>query len=131
MLLRLRLPIELHRYCSLRAPISAGSFVLAPSNSKQVFRGRVVLILLGQDIATVEAVREVIGLDLLHLAELAGDVSTCSPILEVVDLIVSRLYRLMCNSDLPSRVVVWSPLLVVDIGRLGDLFAQDQLLDQF
>lgn len=90
-----------------------------------------MLILLGQDIATVEAVREVIGLDLLHLAELASDVSTCSPILEVVDLIVSRLYRLMCNSDLPSRVVVWSPLLVVDIGRLGDLFAQDQLLDQF
>ena len=89
-----------------------------------------MLILLQLDIASVETVRKVICLDLLHLAELASEASTCSPILEVVYLIVSRLHRLMRCSGLPSRVVVWSPLLMVDIGRLGDLFAQDQLLDQ-
>ena len=41
---------------------------------------------------------------------------------------VGRLQGLVRSRRLPARVVVGPPLLLLDIGRLGDLLTPDELL---
>ena len=76
----------------------------------------------------VQAVGKVVcRLDLSSVTELACE-GTCSA--NVWNLILWRLQGLMSHVDLPGSVVVRPSLLLVDIGRLRDLFATEQLLDQ-
>ena len=75
-----------------------------------------VLLLLENGIATVQTARKV-G-NLMYGAHAQDGIGYL--------VVGSRLQRVMRSRDLPS--VVWSALL--DVGRLGDLLSDDELLDQ-
>ena len=106
---------------ALRATVSGGSLVLPAPDPKQVFRRGVLL--LQQNATAMQAVSVVICLAILTLAECSGDT-----VVIIVYLIVGRLQGLVRSRRLPARVVVGPPLLLLDIGRLGDLLTPDELL---